>query len=196
MAVEPIAAAIERMEGFYPGSLAWRNNNPGNLVFVGQPGARAGAGGFAAFDSVELGRQALKNQIQLDIDRGRDAAGRPVVTLADLIASWAPPSENDTAQYIRNVAAWTGISPDAVLSAAELPVYSVDVFLPPDSSGAAGGAPGGSSESPAAGEDWKSAGENFLSAGLDLSAVGGSGVVPWAWIAAGVVGLVAIRRLL
>jgi hypothetical protein len=73
--------------------LAAQNNNPGNLRFAGQSGAAPGAGGFAQFSSPEAGYQALIHQVQLDAGRGE--------TLAQYIAKYAPPSENDTALYIR-----------------------------------------------------------------------------------------------
>ncbi len=38
-----------------------------------------------------------------------------VDTLSGIIAKWAPPSENDTAGYIRNVSQWTGIGADQKL---------------------------------------------------------------------------------
>lgn len=115
-AVDAIAAAIQKQEGYAPGTLAYVNNNPGNLVYVGQPGASPGAGGFASFGSYSLGLQALENQIQLDATRGTDVNGNPTATLAQLITSWAPPSQNDTAAYISNVSAWTGFDPNAPLS--------------------------------------------------------------------------------
>lgn len=55
---------------FDPNSLAQANNNPGNLLFMGQPGATKGRGGFARFSSVEAGFQAEQNQIALDASRG------------------------------------------------------------------------------------------------------------------------------
>jgi len=196
--VDAVAAGIERMEGFYPGSVAWRNNNPGNLRFAGQPGAKQGAGGFAAFDSVELGRNALRNQISLNIERGYDATGRPIVTLADLITSWAPPNENDTAAYIRNVAAWTGIAADAPLSTLGAPDYSIDVFLPAGDGVGTGdglGVDGGAGDRAAA-LPWDTGGD-VLAAGLDLSAfTGGSDYLPWWMVGAGVLaGALVIRRL-
>lgn len=111
-AAAAIADAITRQEGAGPGTLATRNNNPGNLRFVGQHGAVQGEGGFAAFPSADAGRAALIAQIQLDASRGHDAAGRRVVTVADLIHSWAPPSENDTAAYVASVTRQTGFGAD------------------------------------------------------------------------------------
>lgn len=114
-AVDSIASAIQTQEGWYPGSVAYRNNNPGNLRYVGQPGASAGAGGFADFDSYADGLSALKSQITLDATRGTDASGNPTTTISQLITSWAPPSENDTASYIASVTSQTGFDPDAPL---------------------------------------------------------------------------------
>jgi hypothetical protein len=115
-ATAAIAQAIQKQEGYAPGTLAYRNNNPGNLRFVGQPGATQGEGGFAKFATYDAGYQALQNQIQLDATRGTDAAGKPVTTLAELIGSWAPPNENDTGAYIISVSSQTGFDPNAPLS--------------------------------------------------------------------------------
>jgi hypothetical protein len=115
-ALSALAAAIKTQEGWYPGSLSFRNNNPGNLRYVGQAGAVPGEGGFAKFPSEAAGDAALQNQIVLDASRGTDAAGRPVVTVADLIESWAPSSENDTGAYISSVVTQTGFPADASLN--------------------------------------------------------------------------------
>lgn len=115
LALNAIAQAIQTQEGYYPGSLAYQNNNPGNLVYAGQTGATAGPGGFAVFSSYALGYQAELNQINLDAVRGTDVNGNPVEDVADLLSSWAPPSANDTATYISNVAAATGYDPSAPL---------------------------------------------------------------------------------
>jgi len=115
-ALDSITAAIVQREGNAPGSLADRNNNPGNLVYAGQPGAVRGDGGFAKFTTKAAGIQALQNQITLDAVRGSDVNGRPINSISDLIYSWAPPNENDTAGYISFVAASTGYDPNAPLS--------------------------------------------------------------------------------
>lgn len=161
--VDSIAQAIQTQEGYYPGSLAYRNNNPGNLVYAGQPGATPGAGGFAAFSSYSAGYSALENQINLDFTRGTDVNGKPINTVADLISSWAPPSENNTAAYIASVSSQTGIPADASLSS----LGSDDT-----SSGASFSFDDG--------------------AGIDLSSVGlPSSVSPW-WLGAGALVLVLV----
>lgn len=83
--------------------LAYVNNNPGNLRFASQPGAVQGEGGFAKFASPEAGAKALEAQIKLDASRGH--------TLASFVSKYAPPTENDTEQYIKQIAAATGTTP-------------------------------------------------------------------------------------
>ncbi len=73
--VPQIAQAIADHEGFTNGSsrYAVENNNPGNLKFIGQVGARMGSGGFAKFPTVEAGRHALQNDLLAKIGRGGTA---------------------------------------------------------------------------------------------------------------------------
>lgn len=167
-AVDSLAAAIQKQEGYFPGSLAYRNNNPGNLVYVGQPGASPGAGGFASFASYDLGLQALRNQITLDASRGTDVNGKPTTTVSELLSSWAPASENDTAGYIASVSAQTGFDPNAPLSslgtdAASTPDVSV---FPSEFAGSA-----------------------------DLSAAGFGSVPLPVLVGAGLVGILALSRI-
>lgn len=111
--ITAIADAITRFEGFFPGSVSYRNNNPGNLVYVGQAGATpvqvTGSDGkvrtFARFETPEAGRAALEGQIALDASRG--------LTLRQLIYKWAPPSDNNpTDKYLASIANNTGLTPD------------------------------------------------------------------------------------
>ena len=90
------------------GSLADRNNNPGNLRFVGQSGATQGEGGFAKFNTPEDGFQALVNQVQLDQSRG--------LTLEQFISKYAPSTENDTGTYIQQISEWLGVAPNVKIS--------------------------------------------------------------------------------
>lgn len=96
------------------GTLAFKNNNPGNLRYVGQAGASQGVGGFARFDSPEAGFQALISQIQLDANRG--------LTLSQFINKYAPPSENNTSQYIQQAISATGAS-------ANTPLRNIDINI-------------------------------------------------------------------
>lgn len=108
--VNSIAQAIQQQEGYYPGSLAYTNNNPGNLIYAGQSGATQGAGGFAAFPDYATGYQALLNQIQLYASRG--------MTISQMMAVYAPAGQgnNDPTAYANTVAAAVGASPDTALT--------------------------------------------------------------------------------
>jgi len=75
------------------GSLAWRNNNPGNLRFAGQTGASEGEGRFAKFETPQEGYKALQKQIEIDKERD--------MTVREFVSKYAPPSENNTTLYIQ-----------------------------------------------------------------------------------------------
>lgn len=109
-ALTALAQAIQTQEGYYPGSVSYQNNNPGNLVYAGQTGATPGVGGFAQFASYQDGYNALLAQINLDANRGTDVNGNPTQTVGQLITSWAPPSQNNTPAYIQSVTAQTGFN--------------------------------------------------------------------------------------
>ncbi|MUG90127.1 structural protein P5 [Bombella sp. ESL0385] len=89
-----------------------RNNNPGNLDFVGQAGAHLEQGvhpRFAAFNTPEAGLIALRGQLlRYNQHDGLD-------TVKDIISKWAPPTENDTAAYINGVSHALGVTPDQKL---------------------------------------------------------------------------------
>lgn len=108
--LQDLANSISTFEGFpIPGSVAQRNNNPGNLKYVGQAGAIGkDSQGFAIFGSVADGQAALVNQLGLYADRG--------LTLSQMMNIYAPSSENDTSNYLNYVSNQTGIAPDASLS--------------------------------------------------------------------------------
>ncbi len=79
--------------------IAYENNNPGNLKFVGQPGASQGSpvagttGSYwAKFETPEAGQVALENQIKLDQSKG--------LTVEQFINKYAPSSENNTSEYL------------------------------------------------------------------------------------------------
>lgn len=156
---------MQQQEGYYPGSPSYVNNNPLNLAYAGQPGAVPGVGGFAAFSTYQQGLAAGKNQIVLDATRGTDVNGNPTTTAAQLITSWAPPAENNTASYIANVSAATGFDPNAPLSS--LSAGTVNAGVP--------------------------AGGSFFQDTVDLSAVGISSPVPIYWLLAAGLALIAIR---
>ena len=84
-----------------------RNNNPGNLEFRNQPGAlreNGGEGRFAQFQTPEAGLLALSKQLQIYSARG-------IKSVADIIKTYAPDSENNTPAYVKVVAAGMGVEP-------------------------------------------------------------------------------------
>ena len=77
------------------GSLADRNNNPGNLIFANQKGATVGEKGFAKFSTPQDGYNAVINQVKIDQMRG--------YTIKEFISKYAPPKENNTELYIKTI---------------------------------------------------------------------------------------------
>lgn len=101
--LDQVAAGIARLEGWTsPGSPNIKRNNPGNLVYAGQPDAKPTNGSrFATFVSAASGWRALQKQIQLDARRGN--------TLTEFVNKFAPPAENNSAAYVRNLSTMAGI---------------------------------------------------------------------------------------
>jgi hypothetical protein len=83
-----------------------RNNNPGDLRtgdnWQGMIGADSS--GFIVFSDIVWGIRAMAKDLTTEINKGND-------TITALITEYAPPSENDTAAYIRAVSADTGLDP-------------------------------------------------------------------------------------
>jgi hypothetical protein len=66
--LDKLVEAIERQEGFREGTLAWKNNNPGNIK-IGKFARSMGAigrdmQGHAVFPDAETGRNALRVLLQ------------------------------------------------------------------------------------------------------------------------------------
>jgi hypothetical protein len=98
-------------------NLAQRNNNPGNLIFVGQRGAEKGERSFARWPTPEEGWVGLLRQVELDQGRG--------LTMREFITKYAPPTENDSITYIRNMCRWLNCKPDSMLSSIDAGIISV-----------------------------------------------------------------------
>lgn len=90
------------------GSRAWRNNNPGCIRysdFARQMGAVGSAGGFAVFPDEQTGMNAIGALLRSDKYIS--------LTIADAIAKYAPPHENDTQGYKQHLQKMTGLSTDS-----------------------------------------------------------------------------------
>lgn len=111
-----LAESIARFEGYFvSGSVAQRNNNPGNLR-SGPRQIGTDAKGYAIYATAEDGYADLDAQIDRNIDRGLTLreffGGKPGV-----YAGYAPAADsNDPGHYADIVAGWTGTDPDAVLT--------------------------------------------------------------------------------
>ena len=102
------------------GNHPYRDNNPGNLNYVGPTGeARAKAAGaltvdptgknkFAVFPSVEAGETALSGMIA-----SRQAEG---LTVAAFMSRYAPKGQNNLSAYLAAVSKATGAKKEALLS--------------------------------------------------------------------------------
>ena len=86
-----------------------RNNNPGNIVKTKNPwdGEVEGEDSrFKTFATEDDGLAAIgSNLLAYNDKHGLDTVG-------GIINRWAPPSENDTGDYVRSVASSLGVAPD------------------------------------------------------------------------------------
>jgi hypothetical protein len=107
-----IAELIAKEEGYgIPGALPTRDNNPGDL--------RHSPHSFHAADSPDaIGQISTAEEGWADLVRQLDIYAQRGLTVAQSIYEWAPPSENDTGQYIAYVVAGLGVPGDTLLSAA------------------------------------------------------------------------------
>ena len=111
---DSLVVAIAHLEGFYvPGDRPNRNNNPGDIEF-GQFAELHGAtreeimphGGtprFAYFPTLAQGWGCLTALLYTPAYRN--------LTVAQAIAKFAPPVENDTDGYVKSVCTRVGCSP-------------------------------------------------------------------------------------
>ncbi len=93
------------------GSRAWRNNNPGNIVygkFALDNGAIGKGGQFAVFPNEETGRTALTELLKGD--------GYRNLTIARAISKYAPPHQNNVTLYRQKLKRMTGLNLDMKLS--------------------------------------------------------------------------------
>lgn len=92
-----------------PGGFA---NNLGNIRATNLPwdGKGPPQNGFETFNTPQAGANAMVQNL------GAYVKQNPGITVAQAIAKWAPPNENDTNLYIRQVSEGTGINPGAPLA--------------------------------------------------------------------------------
>ncbi|OON35599.1 hypothetical protein BTJ39_22245 [Izhakiella australiensis] len=98
---------MPRGDGYQSPTLPNRNNNPGNIRDMKN-------GGFRVFSSAVEGWGAMRNQLERYFT-GK-TTGKSLNTIADIVSTWAPPNENKTDKYIKDISSWMGVSPDAALN--------------------------------------------------------------------------------
>lgn len=110
--VDAIARVIEGGEAVLNAVLprGIRNNNPGNIEYISDParawrGQVATDGRFGVYDTIANGVRALGKQLLKYDERG-------LSTVREIISTWAPGHENDTAAYVSAVAREIGVSPN------------------------------------------------------------------------------------
>lgn len=84
------------------GTVSQQNNNPGNLIFMEQPGATRGEERpdgtyWAKFETPEVGHLAGQKDIQAKIKRN------PNMTIGELVSLRSPASENNVSDVLYNV---------------------------------------------------------------------------------------------
>jgi len=101
-----------------------RNNNPGNIRHTvpqinwqGMSATQTDPA-FVQFTDPQLGIRAMRVNFQTYFNN------YGLNTVTGIISRWAPPSENNTAAYITNVAAQMGVDPNATLDLTDLGTMS------------------------------------------------------------------------
>lgn len=105
-----LARLIAKEEGFgVPGAIPTTHNNPGDLEHA--PGeTHDGPCPIGSFADMASGWAMLERQLRLEADRG--------LTLEQLIYCYAPPSQNNSAAYLKNVCAGLGLQSNTLVSEA------------------------------------------------------------------------------
>lgn len=95
-----------------------RNHNPGNIDrhpgvrWQGMADDQAGDSRFVIFADPRWGIRAIARVLITYMTARKARDGSKIDTIREVIARWAPPSENDTGAYARHVADLTGIGID------------------------------------------------------------------------------------
>lgn len=106
-----LARLIAKEEGFnVPGSLPNRDNNPGDLRHSPHSFHSGDPNAIGQIPDVSDGWADLERQLQLFAERG--------LTLEQAIYEFAPPVENDSAQYLAYVCNGLGCTPQTLVSQA------------------------------------------------------------------------------
>lgn len=109
--------AVQSHEGYFSpgvdhpkGSRSWRNNNPGNLKYMGQNGSTGkDSGEFAIFKDYASGYKALRRQVEIAC-LGQSKVFSKENSITQFFEIYAPYSDhNDSFAYAVFVADWVGV---------------------------------------------------------------------------------------
>lgn len=125
-----IANTIQGVEGYSPGTPAYVNNNPGNLMYIpsssiqtsngATQGTPMGSTGsyFAAFPNYQDGYNALLAQIQNYAGRGLTIQGMMELYVPPVDSNGNPIPGNNPTLYANEIASALGVSSDTTVAAA------------------------------------------------------------------------------
>jgi hypothetical protein len=107
-----LAQAIAKMEGYgIPSALPTRDNNPGDLRHSPHSSHEGeGSNDIGIIDTAADGWADLEHQLQLYAQRG--------MTVSQAIYEFAPPNENNTAEYLAFVCSAVGCDPSTPVAEA------------------------------------------------------------------------------
>lgn len=107
-----LARLIAKEEGFgIPGAIPTRDHNPGDLRHSPHSMHSLEApDAIGIIDNDDHGWEDLERQLRLDAARG--------LTLTQLVTKYAPPEENNTAQYLKYICDGLGMGPGATVEEA------------------------------------------------------------------------------
>lgn len=99
-AVLKMAYAIMEWEGYWKGSVSYRNNNPGNIKAAGQDGCTGSdKSGHAIFVDFRAGWDALINQIKMMTD-GRSTVYNGDMTFYKVFSIYAEANSRAYAEFV------------------------------------------------------------------------------------------------
>ena len=108
---EPLGIRNNNPLNIRRGKTLWKGETPSDSPSKGRTqkslpieGEVGKGSAFCKFSSMEWGLRAAFCLLRTYRDKYK------LNCIADIIMRWAPPSENHTAQYIRNVCRWTGLA--------------------------------------------------------------------------------------
>ena len=100
-----LAKLIARQEGFgIPGAIPTTHRNPGDLRHSPHSDHPGKPNAIGTIDTVEHGWEDLERQLRIYAAKG--------LTIAQMVAVYAPPMENNSSAYLANICAGLRCSPN------------------------------------------------------------------------------------